>query len=107
MEGSVRRSGNRLRISVQLINAADGYQLWSERYDREMGDIFALQDDITLAVVEALRLKLFGEKRAAVLKRYTDNAEAYELFLKGRYHSYKYTARAGTARSSSSRKPSP
>ena len=75
-----------------LINAADGYQVWSERYDREMRDIFELQDEITLAVVEALKLKLFGEESAAVLKRYTDNAEAYELFLKGRYHSYKYTA---------------
>jgi serine/threonine-protein kinase len=92
VEGSVRRSGSRLRISVQLINAADGYQLWSERYDREMGDIFALQDDITLAVVNALRLKLFGAERAVVLRRYTDNAEAYELFLKGRYHAHKYTA---------------
>jgi adenylate cyclase len=88
----IRRSGNRLRISVQLIDAADGYQMWSERYDREMCDIFALQDDITLAVVAALKVKLFGDARAAVLKRYTDNAEAYELFLKGRYHSYKYTA---------------
>jgi eukaryotic-like serine/threonine-protein kinase len=92
IEGSVRRSGNRLRISVQMINASDGYQIWSERYDREMGDIFALQDDITLAVVEALKLKLLSEERAAVLRRYTDNAEAYELFLKGRYHSHKYTA---------------
>ena len=92
VEGSVRRSGNRLRISVQLVGASDGYQLWSERYDREMGDIFALQDDITLAVVEALKVKLLGAERAVVLKRYTDNAEAYELFLKGRLHSYKYTA---------------
>ena len=92
LDGSIRRSGNRLRISVQLVNAADGYQLWSERYDREMRDVFELQDEITLAVVAALKLKLFGEERAAVLKRYTDNAEAYELFLKGRHHSYKYTA---------------
>ena len=92
LEGSIRRSGNRLRISVQLVNAADGYQLWSERYDREMRDVFELQDEITLAVVAALKLKLFGEERAAVLKRYTDNAEAYELFLKGRHQSYKYTA---------------
>jgi serine/threonine protein kinase/Tfp pilus assembly protein PilF len=92
LDGSIRRSGNRLRISVQLVNAADGYQVWSERYDREMRDVFELQDEITLAVVAALKLKLFGEERAAVLKRYTDNAEAYELFLKGRYHSYKYTA---------------
>jgi eukaryotic-like serine/threonine-protein kinase len=92
VDGSIRRSGNRLRISVQLVNAADGYQVWSERYDREMRDVFELQDEITLAVVAALKLKLFGEERAAVLKRYTDNAEAYELFLKGRHHSYKYTA---------------
>jgi serine/threonine-protein kinase len=92
LDGSIRRSGNRLRISVQLVNAADGCQVWSERYDREMRDVFELQDEITLAVVAALKLKLFGEERAAVLKRYTDNAEAYELFLKGRHHAYKYTA---------------
>jgi serine/threonine-protein kinase len=92
VEGSIRRSGNRVRISVQLINAADGYHLWSERYDREMRDIFALQDDITLAVVEALKVTLFGDEKAAVLRRYTEDPAAYELFLKGRYHSYKYTA---------------
>ena len=92
LDGSIRRSGSRLRISVQLVNAADGYQVWSERYDREMRDVFELQDEITLAVVAALKLKLFGEARAVVLKRYTDNAEAYELFLKGRHHAYKYTA---------------
>src|SRR5215813_10725255 len=94
LEGSVRKSGNRIRITVQLVNAADGYQLWSERYDREMQDIFDVQDEITLAVVNALRLKLFGEEKAAVLKRYTDNAEAYQLYLKGRFFSYKYTADA-------------
>jgi hypothetical protein len=65
--------------------------VWSERYDGEMRDVFELQDEITLAVVAALKLKLFGHERAAVLKRYTDNAEAYELFLKGRHHSHKYT----------------
>jgi serine/threonine-protein kinase len=92
LDGSVRRSGNRLRISVQLVNAADGYQVWSQRYDREMRDVFDLQDEITLAVVAALKLMLFGEERAAVLKRHIDNADAYELFLKGRYHSHKYSA---------------
>src|SRR5688572_27215656 len=92
VEGSIRRSGNRVRISVRLINPADGYQLWSERYDREMRDIFALQDDITLAVVEALKVTLFGNEKAAVLRRYTDDAEAYEVFLQGRYHSYNYAA---------------
>ncbi|HJU93566.1 MAG TPA: protein kinase [Pyrinomonadaceae bacterium] len=91
LEGSVRRSGNRLRISVQLVNAADGYQLWSERYDREMRDIFDVQDEITLAVVDSLKVKLFGEEKAAILQRYTDNPEAYELYLKGLYHSYKWT----------------
>jgi eukaryotic-like serine/threonine-protein kinase len=85
LEGSVRRSGSKLRISVQLVNAADGYHIWSERYDREMRDIFDVQDEIALAVVDALKLKLFGEEKAAVLKRYTDNTEAYELYLKGRF----------------------
>ena len=91
LEGSVRRSGKRLRISVQLVNAADGYHLWSERYDRQMRDIFDVQDEITLAVVDALKVKLFGEEKAAILKRYTDNPEAYELYLKGLYHCYKWT----------------
>lgn len=86
LEGSVRQSGNKLRISVQLVNAADGYQFWSERYDREMQDIFDVQDEIALAVVDALKLKLFGDEKAAVLKRYTNNAEAYQLYLNGRYH---------------------
>lgn len=92
LEGSVRRSGNRLRISVQLVNALDGFHVWSERYDRDMKDIFELQDEITLSVVEALKVRLIGRERSVVLKRYTDNAEAYELFLKGRYYHYKYTA---------------
>ncbi len=85
LEGSVRKSGNRLRISVQLVNAADGFHLWSERYDREMQDIFDLQDEITLAVVDALKLKLFGEDRSELLKKGTTNAEAYELYMRGRY----------------------
>jgi serine/threonine-protein kinase len=84
LEGSVRKSGSRLRITVQLINAADGYHLWSERYDREMRDIFDVQDEITLAVIEALKLQLLGEQRSALTKRATDNAEAYELYLRGR-----------------------
>ena len=91
LEGSVRKSGNRVRITVQLINAADGYHLWSERYDHEMQDIFDVQDQITLAVVDALKVKLLGEQKAAILKRYTENPEAYELYLKGLYYSYKWT----------------
>lgn len=92
LEGSVRRSGERLRISVQLINASDGYHLWSERYDREMRDIFAVQDEITLAVTTALKRKLLGEKNAAVFKHHTKNTEAYELYLQGRFFLNKFTA---------------
>jgi serine/threonine-protein kinase len=83
LEGSVRKSGNRVRITTQLINAADGYHLWSERYDRELKDIFDVHDEITVAVVEALKVKLLGEEKAAVLKRHTRNPEAYEFYLRG------------------------
>src|SRR5437870_45392 len=86
LEGSVRKSGKRLRITVQLVNAADGYHLWSERYDREMQDIFDVQDEITLAVMDALKVKLLGEEKTVLVKRYTNNTESYELYLKGRYH---------------------
>ena len=91
LEGSVKKSGNRLRISVQLVNVADGFHLWSERYDREMKDIFDIQDEITLAVVDALKVTLLGGDKPAVLKRPTENTEAYELYLKGRYHLGKVT----------------
>jgi TolB-like protein/Tfp pilus assembly protein PilF len=91
LEGSVRKAGNRLRITAQLVNIADGYHLWSERYDREMKDIFDVQDEITLTVVDALKMKLLGEQKAAVLKHYTDNTEAYQLYLKGRYHANRFT----------------
>ncbi len=92
LEGSVRKSGSHLRITVQLVNASDGYHLWSERYDREMRDIFDVQDEITLAVVDTLKVKLLGKEKAAVLSRYTENTEAYQLYLKGRYYLNKWTA---------------
>ncbi len=91
LEGSVRKSGNRLRITVQLINAANGYQVWSERYDRELIDIFDIQDEIALAVVNALKVTLMGREKAAILKRHTVNVEAYQLYLKGRYYWWKST----------------
>ncbi|MEP6901807.1 MAG: hypothetical protein ABJA66_08660 [Actinomycetota bacterium] len=84
LEGSVRKSGNRLRITVQLINVADGYQLWSERFDRQLEDIFEIQEEIALAIVDALKVKLLGDEKAVLRKRYTENAEAYQLYLKGR-----------------------
>ncbi len=91
LEGSVRRSGNHLRISVQLVNATDGYNIWSERYEREMRDIFDVQDEITLAVVDALKMKLLDQQKELVLQRYTDDTEAYHLYLKGRYFWFKST----------------
>jgi TolB-like protein/Tfp pilus assembly protein PilF len=85
LEGSVRKAGNRLRITAQLVNVADGYRLWSERYDRQMEDVFEIQDEIALAVVEALKVTLLGGEKAAVLKRSTDNPEAYQLCLKAHH----------------------
>ncbi len=84
LDGSVRRAGERVRIMVQIVNAADGYHIWSERYDREVKDIFALQDEITLAVVEALKVNLLGTERAAMLKKATVDPKAYEQYLRGR-----------------------
>lgn len=91
LEGSVRRSGKRLRIIAQLINADDGCHLWSERYDREMEmrDIFEVQDEITLAVVDALKLKLTGGERSGVLRHHTENVKAHELYLKGRFQLFR------------------
>jgi serine/threonine protein kinase/Tfp pilus assembly protein PilF len=92
LEGSVQQAGNRLRISAQLINVEDGYHLWSERYDRETTDVFAIQDDISQAIVTALKIKLGVEEKAALVKRYTNDIEAYNLYLKGRYYWNKRTA---------------
>jgi TolB-like protein/tetratricopeptide (TPR) repeat protein len=84
LEGSVRRSGARLRISVQLVNVADGYQLWSERYDREMTDVFDVQAEIANTIATRLRGTLHGEAERVRARRATHNLEAYELLLRGR-----------------------
>ena len=81
LEGSVRRAGNRIRVTAQLINAADGYHLWSERYDRELIDVFAIQDDIAQAIAAALQLKLIAKA-----DRHTPSVAAYEALLKARHH---------------------
>jgi serine/threonine-protein kinase len=85
LEGSVRKAGNRLRITAQLISTEDGFQLWTERFNREMDDIFAIQDEISLAIVNNLKIKLLRAEKEAVVKRYTENIEAYNLYLHGRY----------------------
>ena len=83
LEGSVRRSGSRLRVTAQLVKASDGYHVWSQRFDREMTDVFAIQDEISQAIVEKLRLRLSGDR--PLVKRYTENLAAYDLCLKARY----------------------
>ncbi|UCE41505.1 MAG: protein kinase [Candidatus Aminicenantes bacterium] len=85
LEGSVRKAGNRLRITAQLVNVEDGYHLWSERYDRQMEDIFTIQDEVTLAIVDELKVELLGEEKKKVVRRYTEKSEAYNLYLKGLY----------------------
>jgi len=85
LEGSVRRAGNRLRITAQLVKTADGYHLWSERYDREMDDIFAIQDEITEAIVKVLEVHLVRGQSGEIARPHTTNPEAYELCLKGRH----------------------
>jgi TolB-like protein/Flp pilus assembly protein TadD len=87
LEGSVRRSGNRIRVTAQLIAAADGNHVWSERYDREMTDVFQIQDEISQAIADKLRVPLSERRSLAV--RPGENVEAYHLCLKGRYHLFK------------------
>ena len=84
LEGTLRRSGNRLRITAQLIDAGSGYQLWSERYDRVMEDIFTVQDEIARTIAERLRLSLSDDGTAQHMQPPTRNMGAYELYLKGR-----------------------
>ncbi|HZM28242.1 MAG TPA: hypothetical protein VFB89_12910 [Gemmatimonadales bacterium] len=85
VEGSVRRSGRRLRLSAQLTNVADGYQLWSESFDRELEDVFAVQDELSRGIVSALQIRLLGRQRSALVRPPTDDLEAYTLYLKGRH----------------------
>jgi len=82
LEGSVQKSGSRLRITAQLINIADGYHLWSEKYDRELKDVFAIQDEISSAIVEALRLKLTAQEKKRVAEHQITNVAAYECYLR-------------------------
>jgi len=89
LEGSVRRAGNRVRVAAQLIAAVDGSHLWSERYDREMADVFDIQDDIAQKIAAVLQVKLFAEPAAR--RRYTPNLPAYEAYLKARYYATKVT----------------
>jgi len=84
LEGSIRRAGNRLRITAQLIDASTGGHLWAERYDRDITDIFALQDEVTQRIVEALKVTLRPAERALLANSRTSNVEAHDCFLRGR-----------------------
>jgi adenylate cyclase len=86
LEGSVRKAGARVRITAQLIDGASGNHLWAERFDRDLTDIFALQDEISEAIVKALKLKLLPEEKSAIERRGTDNVEAYNLYLMARQY---------------------
>jgi serine/threonine-protein kinase len=85
LEGSVRKSGSRLRITAQLINVSDGYHRWSESFDRDMEDVFAIQDEISRAIVEELKPELLGDEGIRLAERTTANPEAYNLYLRGRW----------------------
>jgi len=80
LEGSVRKAGNNLRITAQLINVMDGYHLWSEKYDRELKDVFKIQEEISFAIADVMKIKLLGDEKEKLVKRYTDNIEAYNLY---------------------------
>ena len=84
LEGSVRRAGNRIRVTAQLMSAQDGFQMWSRQYDRDLDDIFAIQDEIAHCIVDCLELTLGLKQAASLVSRPTDDLEAYELYLRGR-----------------------
>lgn len=85
LEGSVRKDGDRLRVTAQLVNASDGYQIWSAAYDRELADVFAVQEEIALAITSALRVTLVAGGDERLRSHPTNDLEAYDLYLKGRY----------------------
>lgn len=91
LAGSVRRAGNRLRINAQLVDAHTDFQVWSERYDRELKDIFELQDEIARKIAEALRITLSPQEQAALAAKPTENLQAYDLFLRGKNYARRMT----------------
>jgi TolB-like protein/Flp pilus assembly protein TadD len=93
LEGSARKMGNKLRVMAQLVNVADGYQLWSERYDRQLDDIFAIQDEIAENIVKALRVVLTEDEKRAIEKAPTESVQAYDCYLRGRQYFHQYRKR--------------
>lgn len=96
LEGSVRKAGNKVRITAQLINSADGYHIWSDVYDRNLEDIFEVQDELASKIANTLREKLTGkEKKEHLVTTATKNLDAYNLYLKGKFNLYKWTPEGG------------
>jgi adenylate cyclase len=91
LEGSVRKAGSRVRVTGQLINGKDGGHVWADRYDRDLTDIFAIQDEITHAIVEQLKVKLLPQERKSIAQAPTDNVEAYTYYLRGRDFFYRHS----------------
>jgi serine/threonine-protein kinase len=91
LDGSVRKNGNRLRITVELVGTVDGYHLWSQRFDRNLEDVFAVQDEIAASIVGTLKGKLAADRSAATLAPRSRDLAAYESYLEGRYHWNKRT----------------
>ena len=86
LEGSVRKAGDRLRITAQLVDVANGSHLWSDRYDRGLEDVFAIQEEIALAIVKSLKVHLLGQERAAIERRATENLDAHSAYLRGQFY---------------------
>ncbi|MDQ3546007.1 MAG: adenylate/guanylate cyclase domain-containing protein, partial [Verrucomicrobiota bacterium] len=93
LEGSVRKAGPRVRVTAQLITSADGTHIWAERFDRDLTDIFAIQDEITHAIVEQLKVQLLPQEKKAIGQAPTDNVEAYNYYLRGRDFLYRHSKR--------------
>ncbi|HKS41036.1 MAG TPA: winged helix-turn-helix domain-containing protein, partial [Blastocatellia bacterium] len=91
LEGSIRKSGERIRVTVQFVSVEDGRPLWADKFDEKFTDIFAVEDSIAEKVADALALRLSGEERLLLKKRYTGAVEAHEFYLKGRYYANKFT----------------
>ena len=86
LEGNVQKLGDRIRVTARLIRVADGSSIWAATFDEKFTDVFAVQDAISQKVADALALHLSGEEKQRLTRRYTDNVEAYQLYLTGRYH---------------------
>jgi TolB-like protein len=91
LEGSLRRAGNRIRLNAQLVEAATGHTLWADRYDRQMEDVFAIQDEIARSITQALRITLSPQEEKAIARKPTENAQAYDACLRGRNYTRRET----------------